>query len=192
MPEMQFYGGYPYTGLEEYKDAIRLANRELEIYCDIDHDVLDWSGADFYRDLRLLELQDAEATITVHIKSNGGSVYDGLHLYDDLTSVKAPLVTIGHGIVASAATFPFLAGDERILQPHSWFLIHEISSAEWGKISEQEDSLNQQKKMLKQVIAIYEKHSNMTARQIKAKMDRKEWWLSAEEAVNYGLADRIA
>lgn len=133
--------------------------------------------------------------ITIVFNSPGGSVIDGLALYDFIDELKAnghKITTVARGMAASMGGVLLQAGDDRVIGPNCHVLIHEISTGMIGKFSEIEDEIAFCKMLQERLLEILAKRSTLTAKQIKSKWSRKDWWLSAVEAVELGFADRIA
>jgi ATP-dependent protease ClpP protease subunit len=132
--------------------------------------------------------------ITVIFNSPGGSVIDGMAMWDHLAALKTaghPLTTVTRGLAASMASILFQAGDDRIMGAESYQLIHEVSFGASGKPGDVEDTMDWINKITKRVLRIYAARSTMTEKQIAAKWARKDWTLDADECVRLGFADRI-
>jgi len=126
--------------------------------------------------------------------SPGGSVYDGLALFDFLKSLQVAgheITTEAVGMAASMGGILLQAGNWRVLGRHSWMLIHEIQGINVGNTSTQDDNVGRMKRLQEQMIDIYAERSTMTRRQIKSRWSRKDWWLDAEEALKLGFIDEI-
>jgi ATP-dependent Clp protease protease subunit len=139
--------------------------------------------------------QVSKDPITVVFNSQGGSVIYGLAIYDFLRGLSRqgiPIRTVGIGEVASMGGVLLQAGDERILTPHAWMLIHEVSSIAAGKTSEVSDDLKFQTRLQDQCLEILSKRSKLSKAAIKKKWKKTDWWLVAQEAVADGFADRVA
>lgn len=139
--------------------------------------------------------RDPGSDLTIVFNSPGGSVIDGLALYDFLDELKANghrITTVARGMAASMGGVLLQAGDERVIGANAHVLIHEISTGMIGKFSEIEDEIAFCKMLQERLLEILAKRSTLTAKQIKTRWSRKDWWLSAVEAVELGFADRIA
>lgn len=140
------------------------------------------------------ELRDPGEPIKITINSPGGSVLDGLALYDAILRLRRKghhVVTRGTGLIASMATILMQAGDERILDANSWFMIHEVSAGAQGTSSDMEDQLAFVKRLNDRLHGILAERSTLTKRQILSRTKKKDDWLSAEEAVSLGFADKV-
>lgn len=138
--------------------------------------------------------RDEACDMTLVFNSPGGSVIDGLALYDCITELKGKghkVTTVARGYAASMGGILLQAGDERIIGANAHVLIHEISSGAIGKFSEIKDEVAFLTRLQDRCVNILAERSTMTARQIKRKWDRTDWWLDADETVKLGFADRI-
>lgn len=134
--------------------------------------------------------------ITVRISSPGGSVIDGLGLYDFLLGVRESGIeirTVVLGIAASMACILLQAGTKRVVGPKSRILIHEIQAEHEGKLSlsDMEDQTKLFEVINKDLYAILAERSKVTVKEIETKAKRRDWWLSATEVVAKGFADEI-
>lgn len=132
--------------------------------------------------------------IEVIFYSPGGSVPAGLALWDFLQEIRASghyLTTTIQGIAASMAGILSQAGDKRVMGKESWLMIHEVSFGAQGKIGDVEDTVDWVNKVQKRVLDIFASRSNLTVRKLKAMWDRKNAWLSSEEALAAGLVDEV-
>ena len=132
--------------------------------------------------------------ITVIFNSPGGSVLDGLALFDYLRRLRATghhVTTVALGRAASMGAVLLQAGDQRVMGANAFLLVHEVSHASAGKVSEMEDGVEFTRKLQKRLQAILAERSTLTGVQISRRWVRKEWWLDAEEAVALGFADAV-
>jgi ATP-dependent Clp endopeptidase proteolytic subunit ClpP len=132
--------------------------------------------------------------ITVIFNSPGGSVLDGLALFDYLRRLRTighEVTTIALGRAASMGAVLLQAGSKRVVGENSFVLIHEVSNSSAGKVSEMEDGVEFTRRLQKRLLAILAERSTLTDQQIQRRWARKEWWLDASEAVAVGLADEV-
>jgi ATP-dependent Clp protease protease subunit len=132
--------------------------------------------------------------ITVIFNSPGGSVLDGLALFDylrRLRSIGHHVTTIALGRAASMGAVLLQAGDHRVIGENAFLLIHEVSNSSTGKVSEMEDGVDFTRRLQKRLMAILSGRSTLTEAQIARRWARKEWWLDAGEAAAAGLADEV-
>lgn len=139
-----------------------------------------------------LAYEDAEKDIALYINSPGGSVYDGLAIYDTMNFIKPDVATYGIGLQASMGAFLLSSGakGKRLLLPHSRVMIHQPSSGTSGRVTDQEISLREAvrlKQLLNEALA---KNTGQKLAKIKSDVER-DFWMSAKEAVDYGIADKV-
>ena len=170
-------------------DIIDEMFRRREVNCVgvIDMD----STNDLIAQLLQLEKEDPDAEITMYINSPGGSVVDGLALYDVMQSISCPIRTVCIGMAYSMGALLFVAGDQRIMMPHSKIMIHDplVTHIEGSALQVQTES----KKLLdvrKATNEILSKHTGRTIKEIEAKTCCDSYF-SAKEALKFGLADSI-
>ena len=142
---------------------------------------------------RLILLSEAsDAPIQMLISSPGGHVESGDAIHDMIRFVRAPVTCIGTGWVASAATHIFLAApkERRVCLPNTRFMIHQPAGCAGGRASDiaiQAKEIIKVRERLAKAIAAETGH---TTEKVRADMER-DYWMSAEEAVAYGIVSRI-
>ena len=142
---------------------------------------------------RLLALAaDSDAPITMLISSPGGHVESGDAIHDMINFVRAPVTTVGTGWVASAGVHIFLAPpkERRLSLPNTRFMIHQPAGGAGGQAT---DIAIQ----AREIVRTRERIARVTAKQVGkpyetvlADMER-DFWMSAEEAIGYGIVSRI-
>lgn len=139
-------------------------------------------------------LEDERSEINIYINSNGGEVNSGLAIYDLIQSCKAPVNLYCIGMAASMGALIFASGKKghRFILPHSKVMIHEplIPYGVGGSassIKSTADSILQTKELLNGILA---KHSGKTIKEINKSTDHDNF-MTAEEAIAFGLCDRI-
>ena len=128
--------------------------------------------------------------IYLHVNSYGGSVFAGVAGMDQIRKCKVPVYTVVDGCCASAATFLTVVGTRRYINKHAHILIHQLSSGFWGKFSAIEDEVKNLKKLMAMIKDVYLKHTDISKKDLE-KLLKRDLWLSAEEALAYGLVDEI-
>lgn len=134
------------------------------------------------------------APITMVINSPGGSIFDGLALFDYLRGLRARghhITTRSIGMAASMAGVLMQAGDTRQMGSYSYVLIHEASTLAIGKSSAIEDEWKLLTRLQDRLVDILQERSTLSAETIKHNWQRKDWWLDAHECLELGLADEI-
>ena len=143
---------------------------------------------------QLLHLANEDPTkdIQLYINSPGGSVYDGLAIYDTMKYIKPDVQTIGIGLQASMGAFLLSSGTKgkRYLLPNARVMIHQPSSGTQGKVTDQEISLREALQLKENLAKMMAKNTGQKLDKVKADMER-DYWMSADEAVKYGVADEV-
>ena len=139
-----------------------------------------------------LAAEDAKKDIIFYINSPGGSVYDGMAIYDTMQYVKNDVQTVGIGLQASMGAFLLSSGakSKRFLLPNSKVMIHQPSSGTRGKVSDMEIDLHESLRVKRLLNEILAKNTGQPLKKIEVDVDR-DYWMSAEEAKEYGLIDKI-
>ena len=135
---------------------------------------------------------DPEADVSLYSKSPGGSVYDGLAIYDTMNFIKPDVATYGIGLQASMGAFLLSSGakGKRFCLPHAKVMIHQPSSGTRGKVTDMEIDLKETLEMKEMLAKIMAKNTGQKLAKIKADMER-DYWMKPEEAVAYGLIDAV-
>ena len=143
---------------------------------------------------QLLHLANAtpDQDVQLYINSPGGSVYDGLAIYDTMQYIAPDVQTIGIGLQASMGAFLLSSGakGKRFVLPNARVMIHQPSSGTRGKVTDQEISLRESIALKERLATIMADNTGQKLDKIKADMER-DYWLSAADAVAYGLADEV-
>lgn len=135
---------------------------------------------------------DPEQDIKLYINSPGGSVYDGLAIYDTMQYIKPDVQTIGIGLQASMGAFLLSSGakGKRVALPNSRIMIHQPSSGTQGKVTDQEITLRESIYLKKRLNEILAKNTGQTVRKVEKDAER-DYWMSATEAKQYRLIDQV-
>lgn len=142
---------------------------------------------------RLLALsEESAAPITMLISSPGGHVESGDAIHDMIRFVRAPVTVVGTGWVASAGAHIFLAApkERRLCLPNTRFMIHQPAGGAGGQAT---DIAIQAKEILRtreRIARVISKQTGKPYDTVKADMER-DFWLSAQEAIDYGIVSRI-
>lgn len=136
--------------------------------------------------------EDSNADVSLYINSPGGSVYDGLAIYDTMNLIKPDVATFGIGLQASMGAFLLSSGakGKRHILPHSRIMIHQPSSGTQGKVTDQEITLRESVRIKKLLNEILAKNTGQKLSKIERDVDR-DFWMDAREAIDYGLADKV-
>lgn len=144
---------------------------------------------------QLLHLANEDPTkdIQLYINSPGGSVYDGLAIYDTMQYIKPDVQTIGVGLQASFGAVLLAGGakGKRFMLPNARVMMHQPhGGGAQGQITDQEISLKEGLHLKERLAEIMAKHTGQKLPKVKADMER-DFWMGAEEAVKYGIADEM-
>ena len=107
-------------------------------------------------------------------------------MFDFLQNLSIDVYTYIDGLIASAATFIYLAGKKRFMSPYSYVLIHQISTTFWGKFEDLKDEVENTTKMMKLCTDIYSKNTSMKKKSIEQILSR-ELYLNYEECKKYNF-----
>lgn len=142
--------------------------------------------------LLLLDAQDSKKDITVYINSPGGVVTSGLAIYDTMQHIKSDVSTICIGQAASMAAVLLSAGTKgkRYSLKNSRIMIHQILGGARGQLSDLEINIKEMKRLSDVLNKILADATKKTIKQIEKDVNR-DYYMSAEEALNYGLIDKV-
>ena len=138
------------------------------------------------------ESQDPDKEITLYINSRGGLVTAGMAIYDTMQYVKCDIRTIVMGQACSMASLLASAGTpgKRMMLPHARHMIHQPLGGASGQATDVEIQANELLRWKKELTEIYVKTTGKTFDQLSKDMERDKF-MTAEEAVAYGLADKV-
>ena len=139
-----------------------------------------------------LEAEDPDKDIHFYIDSPGGSVTDGMAIYDTMQYVKCDVSTICIGMAASMGAFLLAGGakGKRMILPNAEFMIHQPSGGTQGQATEIQiaaEHILRTKKKLNEILAA---NTGQPVEKVAEDTERDNW-LSAEEALEYGIVDKI-
>ncbi len=158
----------------------------------LNEDVNEHTASVVVAQLLHLANEDPKKDINLYINSPGGSVYDGLAIFDTMNFISCDVATYGIGLQASMGAFLLAAGakGKRHLLPNARVMIHQPSSGTQGKVTDQEISLREALALKEKLAQIMAKNTGQKLDKVKADMER-DFWMSAEEAKKYGLVDEV-
>lgn len=142
---------------------------------------------------RLIALsQESDAPIQMLISSPGGHVESGDAIHDIIRFVKAPVTTIGTGWVASAGTHIYLAApkERRVCLPNTRFMIHQPAGGAGGRASDIAIQAKEIIKVRERIAKTVAAATGQKLEKVLADMER-DYWMSADEAVAYGIVSRV-
>ena len=143
---------------------------------------------------QLLYLDSSEPgkDVSIYINSPCGSVYAGLGIYDTMQYIQSDVSTICTGMAASMAAVLLVAGakDKRFALKHSRVMIHQPMGGIQGQASDIEITSREILKLKKELYTIISEHSGQPYDKVYQDSDR-DYWMTAQEAVDYGMIDRV-
>lgn len=139
-----------------------------------------------------LESTDKKAPISIYINSPGGSVYDGLGIYDVMNHIQPKIATVNTGLAASMAFVLMISGENgmRASLPHARFMQHQPMGGASGQASDIQIVADEIGKLKKELNEIISKHTGQPIEKIESDSDR-DYWMMASEALEYGCIDKI-
>lgn len=144
--------------------------------------------------LLFLESENPDKDISLYINSPGGSVTAGMAIYDTMQFIKPDIQTIVMGQACSMGSLLAQAGakDKRMILPNARHMIHQPSGGARGQATDMEIQVKEILAMKKSLTQIYVDH-NSAGKSFKdlAKDMERDYFMSAQEAVDYGLADKV-
>lgn len=188
VPRVPFrFPGDPYTQWINIYERL-----SLERIIFLSGEVTDGLANSIIARLLYMDSEDQNKDIFIYINSPGGSVTAGLSIYDTMQHVKSPIVTICVGLAASMGSFLLTAGapGKRLALPHSRIMIHQPSGGTRGQASDIEIEAREILRIRRQLNQIYASRTGQLLEKIEKDMDR-DYFMSAQEAKEYGLIDRV-
>lgn len=155
-------------------------------------EINDYTANVLQAQLLYLNSVDPTTDISVYLNSPGGSVYAGLGIYDTMQFIANDISTICTGMAASMAAVLLVAGTEgkRAALPHSRVMIHQPLGGAQGQASDIEITAREIMKLKKELYMIISEHSHTDYEKVERDSDR-DYWMTASEALEYGMIDRI-
>lgn len=177
-------------GKERQFDIFSLLLRDRIIF--INGLIDDMTANSVVAQLLYLNSEDSEKEICIYINSPGGSVTAGMAIYDTMRHIKAPVHTIALGLAASMGSLILAGGNIRSALPHSKIMIHQplISGDFGGKetdIAILARNLTDTRRTISELLA---KHTGKSVRAIERDIENDRY-MTAQEAVDYGICDKI-
>lgn len=142
--------------------------------------------------LLFLDREDPDKEISLYINSPGGIIYHGLAVYDTMQQVRAPVSTIAVGVTASMGTMLLAGGTKgrRYALPHATVHMHPAGGGAQGYAPDVEIQYKELQRMQHLLHELLSKHTGQPVEKIADDFDRDRW-MSAEQAVEYGLIDEV-
>lgn len=164
-------------------------NNQVEI--DLFDEIGGWGvyAKDFKDEVSAL-ISSGSEEIVVNINSPGGSVFEGIEIYNYLKGLDNPTTVRINSLAASIATVIALGADELHISESAFFMIHNPWSMAMGEADDMRKQADVLDKIKETILSIYEKNSTLDRERITALMD-EETWLTGSEAVEYGFANQL-
>jgi len=142
--------------------------------------------------LLFLESADPKKDIQIYFNTPGGSVHAGLGIYDTMQYISSDIATICTGMAASMGAVLLTAGEKgkRSALKHSRVMIHQPMGGASGQASELEITVREIMKIKAELYVILSQHTGKPIEQVEKDADR-DYWMTAEEAVKYGMIDEV-
>jgi ATP-dependent Clp protease protease subunit len=142
--------------------------------------------------LLFLESEDSDKPIHLYINSPGGVISSGLAIYDTIQYMKAPVSTICIGQAASMGAFLLATGTKgkRLALPNARIMIHQPSGGAYGQATDIEIQAKEMARIKTVMVELFAKHTGQSPEKVRADKER-DFWMSAQEALAYGIIDRI-
>lgn len=142
--------------------------------------------------LLYLEAEHPKKEINLYINSPGGSVTAGFAIYDTMRYIKSPVATFAMGFAASMGSFLLMAGEKgsRVCLPNTRIVLHQPSGGFQGQASDIERHAEDVLETKRRMTRLYAEHCGRTYEEVERALDRDNF-LSAEQALAFGLVDRI-
>lgn len=127
--------------------------------------------------------------INLRVNSGGGDVFDGISIYNRLKQHKAKVTAYVDGLAASIASVIILAADEVVMGEGALVMIHKPWTMAMGNSSDLEETIDRLNDVEEQILGIYQRNTKLDRSELR-KMVAEETWLDANQAVEYGFAQR--
>ena len=128
--------------------------------------------------------------IKLRINSYGGSVFAGMAIIDTIRNLRSEVHTYIDGAAASAATIISVVGKKRFIGKNSFMLIHQLSSSSYGKFSEMEDDMENNRRIMKMIKDIYKQYTKVPMKQIDEIL-KHDLWFDSGKCLELGLVDEV-
>jgi len=176
--------------LDDAIDLELLKNRTLVLHGELNEELCN----KVCKKLVYLQIKKAKE-VHIVLNSVGGEVYHGLLIFNTLEDLKKRKIKVfieARGLCASMGVWILMGGSERISSKYTRFLLHETSSFTYGKVSEMKEGVEELEKLNLMLDEIIVNRTKISLSKLQKNTRKREWWLSAEEALQNGLIDRIS
>jgi ATP-dependent Clp endopeptidase proteolytic subunit ClpP len=129
-------------------------------------------------------------TINLRIRSDGGTLFEGIAVLDRIRTLKSKLHTYVEGGAASAATLISVAGHKRFIGKNSLMLIHQLSGGSYGNFQQMEDQHENHRRLMGIIKSVYKQYTKIPMK-VLDEILKRDLWLTAEQCLEYGMVDEI-
>lgn len=175
---------------------VRVSENTIFFYADVtEQSALELNQALYELDSKLKNTgnflgSDFKPHIKLRINSYGGSLFAGLAILDVIRNLKSDVHTYIDGAAASAATIISIAGSQRFIGKNSMMLIHQLSTGNYGKYSELEDDMENNKRLMKMIKDIYKQYTKVPMKNIDEIL-KHDLWFDSAKCLEFGLVDKV-
>lgn len=169
----------------------RIFRREFVLNCEVDENcvelakqIIDWNREDKDKPI------EERTPIIIYINSGGGTVSDAYALIDAMILSKTPIITVGLGVIYSAASMIFIAGHKRYCLPHATYMIHDGFSSQMNTTAKMLDDLEFTKKNEEKTKEYYVSRTTISPELYDQKY-RVDWYMDADEMLKYHIVDKV-
>tara|TARA_R110002012_G_scaffold162196_1_gene324472 strand:+ start:924 stop:1541 length:618 start_codon:yes stop_codon:yes gene_type:complete len=172
----------------------KIVENNLYFYGDItESNALELNAALYELDKKLSVTNlflDVNPTINLRINSYGGSLFAGLATVDAIRNLKSEVHSYIEGAAASAATLISVACDKRYIGKYSKMLIHQLSATSYGKYTELEDDMENNKHLMDTIKAVYKEYTKVPMKKLNEIL-KHDLWFDSKTCLELGLVDFI-
>ncbi|GIL12900.1 MAG: hypothetical protein BroJett038_16200 [Chloroflexota bacterium] len=192
------YRATPVAGSETPRLTVETVDNHIYFYADVDSDrclalmrAVRETDASLRAEYLSRGLEGQPPTpIWLHIHSQGGDLFTGFSVADQLSMMKSPIYSVVEGICASAATLISMSCQRRYILPRSFMLIHQLSAFVWGTHEQFKDEMTLQQKAMDRLVEFYVSKAKVSEDELRNMLQR-DFWMDAESCVKMGFADEI-
>jgi len=190
---LELNDGKPLVTVDYINDWKDYLNRRLFINSDIDDitlDVITYHINSYNKEDVGLPIEN-RVPIKLFVNSDGGGLYEGMHISDIIRMSKTPVWTICQSRAYSSGGLIFISGHKRFCYPSSSFLLHNGSMGIGGKTDSVFDNIEFSKGYEKHIKKLFLEKTNITSKMYDDNY-RREWYMDSNDMLNYGVTDEIS
>jgi len=181
--------------IQEMKISSALKNRRIYLSNEVDRETI-FEVIYFLDRLRDLDFKNnTKEDIEIIVDSYGGMIYHGNALLSKIEQLKDEgykIITTVSGVAMSMGFIIGICSSYRVGYRHSTYLAHQPSSSSWGTLKDMEDSVEETNRLWIEMKEVIKKYTKITEEELeKMKKEKRDWIFNAEEALKYGILDKI-